>query len=81
MFGYRVLLKSNEQVWRLTELCMLHADKPALTQQYKELYFNNSVDIILMPATPSTAPPIYSVEPYMLFNGKYLSNRVVCLPT
>lgn len=29
-----------------------------------------------MPATPSTAPPIYSVEPYMLFNGQYLPNRV-----
>ena len=29
-----------------------------------------------MPTTPATAPPIYSVEPYMYFRGQYLSNRV-----
>ncbi|EIE21247.1 amidase signature enzyme [Coccomyxa subellipsoidea C-169] len=50
--------------------------KPALQQQYLDLYNNNTVDIMIMPTTPSTAPPIYSVEPYMLYNGKYVSNRV-----
>ena len=55
---------------------LLYADKPALRQKYIEYYNNNTFDIMCMPTTPSTAPPIYSVEPYMLFRGQYLSNRV-----
>lgn len=51
----------------------MFTDKPALQQQYLDLYNNNTVDIMIMPTTPSTAPPIYSVEPYMLYNGKYVS--------
>lgn len=52
------------------------ADRPALRQQYIDMYSNNTFDIMVMPTTPVTAPPIYSVEPYMLFNGQYVSNRV-----
>lgn len=46
------------------------ADRPALRQQYIDYYNNYTFDVMVMPATPVTAPPIYSVEPYMLFNGK-----------
>ena len=52
------------------------ADIPALKELYISYFNNNSFDVMCMPMTPSTAPPIYSVEPYMLFNGQYLSNRV-----
>lgn len=52
------------------------ADKPALREKYIEYYNNYTFDIMCMPTTPATAPPIYSVEPYMLFRGQYLSNRV-----
>ena len=55
------------------------ADIPAMRQMYVNYYSNNSFDVMCMPTTPSTAPPIYSVEPYMLFNGKYLPNRVSSL--
>jgi len=43
---------------------------------YIEEYNNNTFDIMVMPTMPITAPPIYSVEPYMLFNGMYVSNGV-----
>ncbi|CAL8466175.1 g5711 [Coccomyxa elongata] len=55
---------------------ILQTYRPALRQQYIDMYNNNTFDIMVMPTTPVTAPPIYSVEPYMLFNGKYVSNRV-----
>ena len=50
-----------------------------MRQMYIDYYRNNSFDVMCMPTTPSTAPPIYSVEPYMLFNGQYLPNRVRAL--
>lgn len=50
-----------------------------MRQMYIDYYNNNSFDVMCMPTTPSTAPPIYSVEPYMLFNGQYLPNRVSAL--
>ena len=59
---------------RLSSVVCVFTDKPALQQQYLDLYNNNTFDIMIMPTTPSTAPPIYSVEPYMLYNGKYVSD-------
>ena len=52
------------------------ADIPAMKQMYIDYYSNNSFDVMCMPTTPATAAPIYSVEPYMLFRGQYLPNRV-----
>ena len=64
--------------WLLTLLSCC-ADIPAMRQMYIDYYSNNSFDVMCMPTTPSTAPPIYSVEPYMLFRGQYLPNRVSLL--
>ena len=50
-----------------------------MRQMYIDYYSNNSFDVMCMPTTPATAPPIYSVEPYMLFRGQYLPNRVSTL--
>lgn len=76
-FGSWCYLGLAGTAWR-PNIGHLHAcaDRPALRQQYINMYNNNTFDIMVMPTTPVTAPPIYSVEPYMLFNGKYVSNRV-----
>lgn len=73
----RCRIQRHHEAWLDdVDVCAPFADKPALTRMYIEEYNNNTFDIMVMPTTPITAPPIYSVEPYMLFNGKYVSNRV-----
>ena len=43
---------------QLTGRCSA-ADRPALVQQYLQQFDNHTFDVMIMPMTPATAPPIY----------------------
>lgn len=58
-----VLTEHRASVTHQLTGCCSAADRPALVEQYVQYFANNSFDVMVMPMTPATAPPIYGCVP------------------